>query len=366
MNVPKPTELSYTLKMMNNSKYGSDSINVVFNEADTSFKLQRGNESGVVFAVYRCEGSGNTVGTANGKIEIARGERRNFVLVIACLAIFIRQKESKKLNRQSMPATLKGTEATAKQKRARSNSVDGKGDKATDGKKAKNGNGKGKIEGKPKPKTNTKKRNESAKEKEKSETKDKTDKSTKEKSKEKPEKVATKKEGKGKSAKKHSGEESTTGGSSESTGTDYTSSSEHASSEHSSKDSPKKIKAATPKSPRGRVSQDKSPKKNAESPQKTSTPKAKPKIEKEKEEPKTPSDGTRAKMLQMASTLEQNVNVYSQDQTSISAKVYSLNETSFLVNLAGLDPSKKGATKITIEIKVDGVSTKDGPHEFTV
>jgi hypothetical protein len=128
----------FVIKLRKGTKYGEDDVWVGFDEANSSFKLERGQrDGGFVFAVYRSDDG--EIGSSGGKVEITRGERRNFVLVLACLVLFIKQKGVKKVQRHSMPVGSSlglQAEAQGKPKRARSNSVDGEGKgKSADAKK---------------------------------------------------------------------------------------------------------------------------------------------------------------------------------------------------------------------------------------
>jgi len=126
--VSNPDNNKFVIQLRKGTKYGEGDVSVGFDEANSSFKLERVRDARFVFAVYRSDDG--EIGSSGGKVEITRGERRNFVLVLACLVLFIKQKGVKKVQRHSMPVGSSlglQAEAQGKAKRARSNSVDGEG-----------------------------------------------------------------------------------------------------------------------------------------------------------------------------------------------------------------------------------------------
>jgi len=115
----------------NQRKYGSGVLKISFNENNTQFKIDRvgakDKEPRFTFAVFRSDDK-TPVGQGSGKVEIAQKEKRNFVLVLASLFLFVRMSLEKSNKRASMPEARilhgKPTIGSPSKGRARSNSVD--------------------------------------------------------------------------------------------------------------------------------------------------------------------------------------------------------------------------------------------------
>jgi len=86
--------------------YGTGTIEISFSKSKTSFKIDRSAGEGKprsVFAVYRSDGS-FPIGSGNGTVEISRGQKQNFVLVLTILVLLMNENPTtKKHKRRSMP-----------------------------------------------------------------------------------------------------------------------------------------------------------------------------------------------------------------------------------------------------------------------
>lgn len=106
IDLPSPSELVFELTMDWSEKYtdsyGSGTIIGTFKKDLSRLALSRDDR---VFAVYTSSDS-KPAGTSDGVVEISPGEKRNFVMVICCLFMFVRlpTQGRSKANRHSMPA----------------------------------------------------------------------------------------------------------------------------------------------------------------------------------------------------------------------------------------------------------------------